>query len=271
MATHYEDEYSDNSCAEQSDEIVELSVEDQVEQLTGRVAALFTDASSKAYDPFTPRKDLLSCWWKDVGIITEGRKTDQVTYLFHCTKPVNKKMIQQQKKLLGQSATLGPLSTDPTVKGVFFTTSLYQGKLPTKSPYGPDRILIPFSSIIKNLDDWSLYFEMAYYTTRQWGYRNQFLRLVLVKNTNEYKKWCDKRLHQLEPTSNCLLCWTGADVHNVDIYKYKNKLKLSIYTIVFVVGDVATNVDGVKWDTVKSQSKSPSKLKAKSGVYIGSS
>ena len=269
MATHYEDEYSDDSCAEQSDEIVELSVEDQVEQLTGRVAALFTDASSKAYDPCTPpNKDLLSCWWKDVGIITEGRDTDKVTYLFHCTKPENKKKIQQEKKLLGQSATLGPLSTDPNVKGVFFTTSLYKGKLPTKSPYGPDRILIPFSSIIKNLDEWSLYFEMAYYTTRQWGYRNQFLRLVLVKNSNEYKKWCDKRLHKLEPKSNCLLCWTGADVKNVDIYKFKNKL--SIYTIVFVVGDVATNVEGVKWDKVESQSKPPSKLNAKSGVYVSS-
>ena len=270
MATHYEDEYSDESCAEQSDEIVELSVEDPVEQLTGRVAALHvsTAASSRVDDPLTPSKDLLSSWWKDVGIITEDRDTDQVTYLFHCTKPENKEMIQQQKKLLGQSATLGPLSTDPTVKGVFFTTSLYKGELPTKSPYGPDRILIPFSSIINNLDKWSLYFEMAYYTTRQWGYRNQFLRLVLVKNTNEYKKWCDKRLHQLEPTSNCLLCWTGADVKNVDIYKLKNKL--SIYTIVFVVGDVETDVEGVKWDTVESQSKSPSKLNAKPGVYVSS-
>ena len=109
---------------------------------------------------------------------------------------------------------------------------------------------------------------MAYYTTRQWRHRNQFLRLVLVKNTDKYKDWCDKRLHQLKPTSNCLLCWTKAGVSNIDIYEFRSML--SIYTIVFVVGDVETDVEGMKWDKVESQSKSPSKLNAKSGVYVSS-
>ena len=68
MATHYEDEYSDDSCAEQSDEIVELSVEDPVEQLTGRGTALHfsTAANNRADNHDIPSQDLLSSWWKDV-------------------------------------------------------------------------------------------------------------------------------------------------------------------------------------------------------------
>ena len=195
--------------------------------------------------------------------ITKDRNTDQVGYFYHCTSPENKKTIQQQKKLVGQSATIGPLSTDPNIKGVFFTTSFYKGSLPDKSPYGPDRILIPFSAI--DINQWSLYFEMAYYTTRLW-YRNQFLRLVLVKNTDTLsKQWCDKNLLKIDPRDNCLLRWTSTGVSNIDIYTYQTKL--NIYTILFVFGDVASDVQGVKWGNVTSQSKKPSKLNATLGVY----
>ena len=264
MATSGEDEYSDESSAEQSDENIELSIEKiaegSVEQLTSRFRTTL-NVSTDSSDTI-PNK--LSGWWKDVSNITKDRKTDQVQYFYHCTSPENKKTIQQQKKLVGQSATIGPLSTDPNIKGVFFTTSLYKGSLPDKSPYGPDRILVPFSAI--DINQWSLYFEMVYYTTRSHGYRNQFLRLVLVKNTDTLsKQWCNENLLPIDPRDNCLLHWTSTGVSNIDIYTYQTKL--NIYTILFVVGDVASDVQGVEWDNVTSQSKKPSKLNATPGVY----
>ena len=48
-----------------------------------------------------------------IGVITKSHDTD----LYHCTRPENK-MIQQQNKLLGQSASLSSLSTNPAIKGV---------------------------------------------------------------------------------------------------------------------------------------------------------
>lgn len=131
MATSGEDEYSDESSAEQSDEIVELSIDEltegPVELLDSKLRNLIVWSDSGDISPFTPSKKLLSRWWEYACMITKDCDTDQVHYFYHCTNPENKKTIQQLKKLVGQSATIGPLSTDPNIKGVFFTTSLYKG------------------------------------------------------------------------------------------------------------------------------------------------
>ena len=95
MATSGEDEYSDESSAEQSDENIELSIEKiaegSVEQLTSRFRTTL-NVSTDSSDTI-PNK--LSGWWKDVSNITKDRKTDQVQYFYHCTSPENKKTIQQ--------------------------------------------------------------------------------------------------------------------------------------------------------------------------------
>ena len=119
MATSGEDEYSDESSAEQSDEIVELSIEElaegPVELLASRLRTLnvSTDSGDKI-NLFTPSKELFSRWWEDACVFTKDCDTDQVYYFYHCTSHENKKTIQQQKKLVGQSATIGPLSTVPS-------------------------------------------------------------------------------------------------------------------------------------------------------------
>lgn len=176
-------------------------------------------------------------------LLTRGN--EMVVYLYHCTTQANKVNIQDEGFLTAKTATAPGiiLGTGP-VKGVWFSSTLFRGELPTMSPYGTERIKIQIAELCNNLENWLLFYECAY---RYEGRSIQYIRLVLAdrsKDTNEDSiQWCEDNLAQLNITDNPFFFSENRRTARC----LANKPKPYTYIEVLIVGDIEV-LDSYTWD-----------------------
>jgi len=88
-------------------------------------------------------KKLLSKYWTSLEEeMSRYREMEEVEFLTHCTKLRHRRQITKDGRLYGFDTDLpkqSPLAQNRYVEGVWLGVSLYNGKLPTKSPYGNHR------------------------------------------------------------------------------------------------------------------------------------
>lgn len=190
--------------------------------------------------------------YKDLKDKLYYRRRENITLLFHATSERKKTSIMKGKTLKGNSTAAphgSPLAENSDINGVWFSGMLFQGKLPTISPFGTERIKIPITALIETekVDKWQLFFESTYY------YKDdvQYVRLVLGNkddsSTSESLQWCEKNLHEISLTDNPLLCW---DDGYMEVITYEPD-HVSVYVEVLVLGDLDLDkLDEIKWDRV---------------------
>ena len=131
--------------------------------------------------------------WDDLKERVKSNSKEEVEFFFHVTESRNSR---GWSKLEARSET-------SDIKGVWFCVTLYNGQLPTQSPYGRYRVCIPIRRILAQYDKWSLFVESIHYYP--YHTKNRYVRFVLVKDLKEQpddvQKSCAK-LPQVGLTDN---------------------------------------------------------------------
>ena len=96
------------------------------------------------------------------------------------------------------------------LKGVFLDITLRDGSLPSKSPFGKERVTFPIEGLFNKSTN--LYFTDFYckiqkntYKGRKPNRNNHFVTLVITKRGSEADNFCKKKLLQLNPKTNPFL------------------------------------------------------------------
>ncbi|XP_046568059.1 phytanoyl-CoA hydroxylase-interacting protein-like [Haliotis rubra] len=87
------------------------------------------------------------------------------------------------------------------LKGVFFGVTLWNGRPPTKSPFGDTRVVVPLERLFD--DSARLYFADFYCMRRQRD--NHYVLLVLTKPDTKADRFCQKHLIRLDERTNVFL------------------------------------------------------------------
>ncbi|XP_046574931.1 phytanoyl-CoA hydroxylase-interacting protein-like isoform X2 [Haliotis rubra] len=87
------------------------------------------------------------------------------------------------------------------LEGVFFGVTLYKGDLPTISPYGDTRVVVPLERLFD--DSARLYFADFYCMKDQ--RKNHYVILVLTKKDTKADLFCQKHLIRLDERTNVFL------------------------------------------------------------------
>ena len=131
---------------------------------------------------------------------------------------------------------------DGKLHGVTFCSTLYRGGLPTTSPYGTDRLIVPIGYFLEGKPH--LFFNSWHNT----GGNNNYVVLVLVweDQTTEYE-FCCQNLIELDMSDNPYLQL------NAEECKYSchcsQQSDFRLWVEIFVVGDFEIPKEA-RWDTV---------------------
>ncbi|XP_046584392.1 phytanoyl-CoA hydroxylase-interacting protein-like [Haliotis rubra] len=87
------------------------------------------------------------------------------------------------------------------LKGVFFGVTPWNGRLPTKSPFGDTRVVVPLKRLFD--DSARLYFADFYCMKDQ--RKNHYVILVLTKKDTKADNFCEKHLIRLDERTNVFL------------------------------------------------------------------
>ncbi|XP_046584373.1 phytanoyl-CoA hydroxylase-interacting protein-like [Haliotis rubra] len=93
-----------------------------------------------------------------------------------------------------------------TLEGLFFGVTLWEGKLPTKSPYGDTRMLVPLEGLFD--DSARLYFADFYCMRGQ--RKNHYVTLVITEQGTAADNFCENHLVKLDIRKNTFLMMEGA-------------------------------------------------------------
>ena len=135
-----------------------------------------------------------------------------INCLTHVTSDINRISIQQSGTLLATKETNPknllidhlPLRQSDAPAGVWFGASLYKGQLPTISPYGNCRVLMPLGCIVDQLGPIIFLFKEGEYTVNFGFGQVRYIRLILCSQTQS--SWMVlKRLEQLDISNNIYL------------------------------------------------------------------
>ncbi len=130
----------------------------------------------------------LSQQWKHMLSKFAKLERENVKYLYHATSQQNADDISKTGKYLAEKCKEG-FGPGGRIKGVWFCPTLHDGKLPTQSPYGGQRIAIRITDIIT--DKRIMFYERAHYFTGG----AQYFRFFLVKEAQKEEfEWCKKNL-----------------------------------------------------------------------------
>lgn len=111
--------------------------------------------------------------------------------------------------------------------GIFFGVNLYRNKLPTKSPYGNTRFILPLQKIIHSATN--IYFADFYC----FGPNSpHYIILVVTEKYSDGDKFCSSRLIKLNPENNPFLVQNGKD------YFYGEREKHSPWIEIFYSGAI---------------------------------
>ncbi|XP_046563142.1 phytanoyl-CoA hydroxylase-interacting protein-like [Haliotis rubra] len=110
------------------------------------------------------------------------------------------------------------------LKGVFFAVTLWKGDLPTTSPYGDTRVVVPLESLFD--DSASLYFA-DFYRLKD---GNHYVILVLTRTDKDLDDFCQRHLIKLNERTNAFLRKEGST--------YKTLRQDNVWVYVFYTGEV---------------------------------
>ena len=113
------------------------------------------------------------------------------------------------KKIRDRDGIMRVLKTDYTgdprnpmngkIKGLYFGVTLFQGRLPDKSPFGPTRVIVPLDRLITA--DTKVYFADFYCLNTV----NHYVRLVFTRKNTKADRFCEKYLVSLNINENPFL------------------------------------------------------------------
>ena len=174
-----------------------------------------------------------------------------ITYFYHVTTSIlAKQSIQRDCRLEANKAELrfesrgSPI--DGYLKGIFFCCSLYEYRLPDKSPYGTERIKIPVGDFLH--ENTRLFYNSKHTTNTSAGNVNYAI-LVLVNKDHPDFQFCEDNLSPLDMRNNMFL---RLNKENKMYECYPNRADFKFYITVFVVGDVELQKkEEQEWDTVE--------------------
>ena len=168
---------------------------------------------------------------------------DPIQYFFHVTNMANRISIESNGGLKRSIANLRFGSEGSPIhgrlEGVFFCCTLFNGGLPTQSPYGTERICIPVEHFLSGNPR---LFYNSYHVVHVPGnpVPVHYVVLVLVKenfndpnflfclNNLEVLSLTDNPFFMINPLENKFLCFSNQLCYH----------KFKLYVEVFVVGDV---------------------------------
>ncbi|XP_046563141.1 phytanoyl-CoA hydroxylase-interacting protein-like [Haliotis rubra] len=132
------------------------------------------------------------------------------------------------------------------LKGVFFGVTLWNGHLPTKSPYGDTRVVVPLERLFD--DSARLYFADFYCMLGQRA--NHYVILVLTKPDTEADRFCQKHLIGLNERTNVFL--------RKEESTYKTLQQRNVWIEVFYTDEVdISGLELTKTEVIGKGSSSP--------------
>ncbi|KAL3863567.1 hypothetical protein ACJMK2_005318 [Sinanodonta woodiana] len=96
--------------------------------------------------------DILEDYWEDLVRVAEHLEREEIKYFLHCTSLKGKDLITKSKKLIGGYTELperAPLALNKEMRGLWLAPS--PADLPTKSPYGTQRIVMKVRDVMTYL------------------------------------------------------------------------------------------------------------------------
>ncbi|XP_069133289.1 uncharacterized protein [Argopecten irradians] len=129
---------------------------------------------------------------------------DKVFQFYHATPANIKSLILQSGALVPQNHNpkedwmwlLPPMYQATIPKGIWFCCTLFNGGLPTISPYGKHRVSLPIENVLQQLGG-SI---KLYHGKDSIVQQNKYVRLMLVKEGDNFE--CLKHMDQVNPFDN---------------------------------------------------------------------
>ena len=185
---------------------------------------------------------------------------DTIEVFFHVTTQNRKveiekdKLLKRNRAILPECVTQGssrgsPLyNTESQLEGVFFCCSLFQHRLPDRSPYGTDRVKIPVEYLVQ--DDTHLFYN-SWHSITTGRNKVHYIILVLVDKLEYPKefKYCSEKLKELNIKRNHILK-LNKKKRQYKCYHSESFREFNPYIEILVVGDVELTSDGISWDSV---------------------
>ena len=109
----------------------------------------------------------------------------------------------------GSGDPRSPINLQQYFKGLFFCATLWNGDLPTTSPYGPVRLKIPSSTMLNNK---RIYFA-DFYCTAGGHNGNHYLILVITTPESQNDVFCQSKLLQLDLYNNPFLYYSNGQLY----------------------------------------------------------
>ena len=178
----------------------------------------------------------------------KGFEYTPITHFYHVTRSHLKDTILQERRLKRSKINLYKESVDSpahqTLKGVFFTCNLRDGRYPSISPFGTERVKIPIEDFFKkyNYQWYQLYFNSFNFTSTT----NCCIELVMVSRKAPEYKFCRDHMVSLDFVSNDFL---RLDFFNSEFSCCQMTSIIQLWLELIVVGDVPIT-DEYEWDTV---------------------
>ena len=198
-------------------------------------------------------------------LTTMGKVFTDITCFYHTTKPKYKKRIVQDKRLKRSMPDLIHQSRnspiDQRLEGVFFGCNTLHGKLPSKSPYGSQRILIPIQKFARKS------YRLFYNSNHTVG-RLNYIILVLAQKDIDDCQFCYENLVELNMTSNPFLRLNFGK----NSFRCCQTQPIPTWVELLVLEDISLEErDGHSWDTVTNTGKNKlgkmNKLETRNWVF----
>ncbi|XP_053391017.1 uncharacterized protein LOC128553857 [Mercenaria mercenaria] len=217
------------------------------------------------------KKDKLNEYWGGLTEMIKLNKEEDIMYFCHCTRIRARDGITSKGVIYGSSTDFpssAPLASNEEMTGTWF--SLSSAELPSKSPYGTQRIKFPSHDFMSYLTEKGqntnsndpinstgesamledgkvakepmLFFECAHH----YGKR-QYARLLLVRASDPMVAWCKSMCKEINLSDNPFLKYSNERVRSRAHGSW-----IDVTVDVFVAGDI--HLDQMKhrprWDKV---------------------
>ncbi|XP_060080857.1 phytanoyl-CoA hydroxylase-interacting protein-like [Ylistrum balloti] len=168
---------------------------------------------------------------------------EKVKLFYHVTTSLFKPNIIQAQAIIpqpqNQSADwmrlLNPMYKDKIPDGVWFCSTLFNGNLPNKSPYGTQRVKIPIEKVFSQLgSSVNLYLGQKAEVSG-----NKYIRLMAVKEGDTFE--CLEHMQKIDPVDNEWMKFTSDTEFAV--------AKRPVWVEVFFPYKI--QVENEEWDTVE--------------------
>ena len=177
---------------------------------------------------------------------------ESIQYFTHTTLIENKTQIINDNMLdvrqTGNTWNL-PLGQSDAPPGVWFATTLYQGRLPDKSPYGDQRVLVPVATLMDQVGSNPVLRleKIVHYRSNSKSY----VRLILCSEEYSKDPWMQDNTTLVDITRNPFLYWNAEAKEIMGFFNARHSQSNIKYTNVLVFVPHVVDISGCHWDVVE--------------------